>query len=51
MTHSAAHLLGRGAEQQQVSAAASASRGSKVHSTWPGPHSFSIERSGRSIFS
>ena len=26
-------------------------RAAKVHSSWPGPHSFSIERSGRAIFS
>ena len=30
------------------SAASSAGRGAKVHSTWPGPNSFSIDRSGNS---
>ena len=34
-----------------LSAASSASRAAKVHSTCPGPHSFSIERSGSSIAS
>ena len=34
-----------------LSAASSASRAAKVHSTCPGPHSFSIERSGRPIAS
>ena len=35
----------------RLSAAVSASPAAKVHSTWPGPHSFSTERSGSSIFS
>lgn len=34
-----------------LSAASSASRAAKVHSIWPGPHSFSTERSGRFIAS
>ena len=34
-----------------LSAASSASQGAKVHSIWPGPHSFSMERSGSPSFS
>src|SRR5260370_1283229 len=45
-------LISRRAEHADHDAAASsAGRAAKVHSSWPGPHSFSIERSGNPIVS